>query len=260
VSCCAITATRSTRPYTRPSSAELEDAVAKLPAAFVLIRLICLFAVGVLGWLVLPARDDAAEDVEILVLRHEIALVRRQVARPEPGWAERAVIAALARLLPRHLRLHQVVTPGTLLAWHRRLVKHKWTYPNAPGRPPVPDEVRALAEQLARQNPRWGYQRIQGELPQDPGALLLAGKGLARPARSGHRPGRLDPRAARRRPRPVVPQLASKWRTALLADAVTCTGDELSTSHGHCAGVTPPWCAVLAVAIEHRGGRMARKA
>src|SRR5580692_4225667 len=104
------------------------------------------------GWVALLARNDTSKDVEILVLRHEVAVLRRQVARPKPDWADRAVIAALARLLPRHFRLHQIVRPGTLLAWHRRIVKNKWICPSATGRPPVRVELRQLVQQLARQN------------------------------------------------------------------------------------------------------------
>jgi putative transposase len=93
-----------------------------------------------------------------LVLRHEIAVLQRQVASPKPDRADRGVLAALGRLLAEHLRAHRFVTPGTLLAWHRRLVRRKWTHPGKAGRPAVPQEIRDLVIQLARQNPRWGYR------------------------------------------------------------------------------------------------------
>jgi len=120
--------------------------------------------VRVLGWLVLLGRSQASKDAEIMVLRHEVMVLRRQVARPRPDWADRAILAALARRLPAALRSSRMVTPGTLLAWHRRLITRKWTYPGRPGRPSAGQEIGDLVLRIARENPAWGYRRVHGEL------------------------------------------------------------------------------------------------
>src|SRR6186997_2127538 len=119
----------------------------------------------VLSWLALLARSDVAKDVEILVLRHEIAVLRRTNVRPTLTWLVRAVLSALGRLLPAPLRQLRLVSPRTLLRWHAQLVARRWTYPRRrPGRPPIPAPIRALVLRMAHENPRWGYRRIQGEL------------------------------------------------------------------------------------------------
>ena len=109
--------------------------------------------------------DDLAKDAEILVLCHQLAILRRQASRPRFSWIDRALIAALARIVPREWWAAFLVTPETILRWHRALVRRHWTYQHqGPGRPGLPEETVDLVVRLAPENPRWGYLRIAGEL------------------------------------------------------------------------------------------------
>ena len=128
------------------------------------LRLLYLIFLQLVNLLLLLGRSSASKDVELLVLRHEVAVLRRANPKPRLDWADRAVFAALVRAMPKMLRVHRLVTPSTILRWHRRLVAKKWTYPNRVGRPLVEEVVAVLIERMARENQSWGYQRIQGEL------------------------------------------------------------------------------------------------
>jgi len=130
------------------------------------LRMLYLIFLRLLGLLLLLFRSKDAKDVELLALRHENAVLRRRLGvRPRLAWPDRAVLAALARHLPGKLRRHRLVTPGTLLTWHRRLLRWKWKQkPARTGRPPIFEELTALILRLAHQNPTWGSTRIQGEL------------------------------------------------------------------------------------------------
>jgi len=110
------------------------------------------------------AWDAEAVAHRLLVLRHEVAVLRRTAPKPRLDWADRAIFVALIRLLPAAVRSHRLVTTGTVLRWQRRLVARKWTYPRRSGRPPIDEGLAALIERMANENTMWGYQRIQGEL------------------------------------------------------------------------------------------------
>jgi transposase len=217
--------------------AGLGSSLSDLSVVYLLIR--CL-----LGFLMVLARREASSDAELLVLRHENAVLRRQIGRvryqpgdrlvlrheiavlrranprPRLDWADRVVLATLIRLLPANLRMHRLVTPGTVLRWHRRLATRKWTYPNRTGRPPVSTEITALIERLATENNGWGYQRIQGEL------LKL-----------GHRVGASTIRRvlkARKIPPAPERRTDTTWRKFLHVQASAMLATEGLPDHGGC--------------------------
>ena len=131
----------------------------------VALKLIYQMFAKLLSWMVLCVRSDTANEIEILVLRHQLAMLQRRAPPPRLNWSDRAVIAALARLLPARHRIGFLVTPATILPWHRQLIRRRWTTRSVrAGRPAIPADVRAPIVRLAVENPRWGYRRIHGEL------------------------------------------------------------------------------------------------
>jgi hypothetical protein len=180
------------------------------------LRLLYLIFDRLLGRLLLLGRTPASKDIELLVLRHEVAVLCRTNPKPHLDWADRAVFAALTRRLPQLLRGHSLVAPGTILRWHRRLVAKKWTYPNRSGRPPIDDTIATLIERMASENRTWGYQRIQDDCSSSgtasehrPSAGSSSCGGYPR-----HHPGtpiRHGGSSCGRRPRPCWPWTSSTW-------------------------------------------------
>ena len=170
------------------------------------MRMLYLMFVRVAGWLALLARSAASKDAEMLVLRHEVAVLRRQHPRPKLDWVGRAIFASLSRSLPRPLRMSRLVMPDTLLRWHRRLVRWRRTCPRWAGRPLAGARLAVLIEQMARENPGWGYKRIQGELL---GLDIRVGASTVR-------------RILRQLRIPPAPQRSrTTWRQALCSQAAT---------------------------------------
>src|SRR4051812_3919513 len=178
------------------------------------LRLLYLIFQQMLRLHLLLGRTTSAKDVELVVLRHEVAVLRRTNPRPHLDWADRAVFAALIRRLPTSLRDHRLVSPGTILRWHRRLVRKRWTYPNRPGRPPINDHIVALVRRMAMENSSWGYRRIQASCSNSATASAPRRSGESSSASGSHRrhhgtPIRVGGGSCARRPPACWPSTSS---------------------------------------------------
>ena len=203
-----------------------------LVIVLVLVSLTCRLLVTVLSWPALLARSAASKDAEILALCQEVAIVRRANPKLKTSWPDRVVFAALARVLPKLLRAHRIVTPGTLPRRHRRMVAGKWRQPRPPGRAPIQDDLVELIPRLARDNHRWGVVRIQGE-----------------PRRLGHRVAASTIRRILRSHRiPPPAQRDEAWRTFLRAHAATLLATGLF--HVDCAVTLERLCVAFVIEID----------
>jgi putative transposase len=210
--------------------------------ARMILRLVYLVFCKVMAWLALLARSSAAKDAELLMLRHEVAVLRRQVTRPGVDWADRAVLAGLVQLLPRLSWDRSFVRPETLLRWHRELVRRRWSYPHRRGRPSTSREIRALVLQLARENPTWGYRRIHGELCR----LGYKGKigastvwaSCTAPASIPHPRVRRSPggSSSGHRPRVCWRWTSSPWTPPCCAGCTSCSWSRLPAAGSTCWG------------------------
>ncbi|HEU0127683.1 MAG TPA: hypothetical protein VFQ48_03630, partial [Pseudonocardiaceae bacterium] len=173
---------------------------------------------NLLGLTAVLARRDLSKDAELLVLRHENAVLRRQISRVRYTPVDRVWLAALSRLLPRRCWAEVFpVTPATILAWHRKLVSRKWDYTarRRPERPPTAAAITKLIIRMASENPCWGHRRVQGELVR----LAIAwppprcGRSCTTPASTPRRAGRARPGASSSppRPRPSSPWTSYMW-------------------------------------------------